>query len=268
MSILEIERQDAVMVIRLNRPERMNALGTELRAALADAWCEFRDSNELEVAIFTGTGRAFCAGEDMKESVARGTAGSGSAPGAKKDNPYDAGTLEKPVIVAVNGFAMGGGFMLVERADLRLAVRGVVFESSEAKRWLLGGYDHGIKGALPHAVATELAFAFRFTAERLHEVGFLNRVVEADQLLPTAHEMAAHLMTLPPAARVNTTVMMRAMRGRVSDELEQLAARLKDHGAKDDLMESRKAFAEKRPPRFKGWDNPEDRRRTPKLERK
>jgi enoyl-CoA hydratase/carnithine racemase len=268
MSILEIERQDAVMVIRMNRPERMNALGTELRAALADAWCELRDNNALEVAIFTGTGRAFCAGEDMKESLERGTAGSASGPAPRKENPYDLGTLEKPVIVAVNGFAMGGGFMLVERADLRIAVKGAVFESSEAKRWLLGGYDHGIKGGLAHAFATELAFAFRFTAERMHEVGFINRLVDADQLMPTAHEMAAHLMTLPPAARVNTTVLMRAMRGKPSAELEALAARLKDHGAKSDLMESRKAFAEKRPPNFKGWDNPEDRHRTPKLGQK
>jgi enoyl-CoA hydratase/carnithine racemase len=264
MSVLDIEREGGVMTLTINRPERMNALGMELRAALADAWCEFRDSSELEVAIFTGTGRAFCAGEDMKESLERGTAGSASAP-VKRENPYDLGTLEKPVIVAINGFAMGGGFMLVERADLRVAVRGAVFESSEAKRWLLGGYDHGIKGGLPHAVATELAFAFRFTAERLHEVGFINRLVDPEELMPTAREMAKHLMTLPPAARVNTTVMMRAMRGKPSDALEDLAERLKEHGAKDDLMESRRAFAEKRPPRFKGWNDPEDRHRTPKL---
>jgi enoyl-CoA hydratase/carnithine racemase len=264
MSILEIEREDAVMVIRMNRPERMNALGTELRAALADAWCEFRDSSQAEVAIFTGTGRAFCAGEDMKESVQRGTAGSASAP-VRKENPYDQRTIEKPVIVAVNGFAMGGGFMLVERADLRIGVRGAVFESSEAKRWLLGGYDHGVKGGLSHTIATELAFAFRFTAERLYELGFLNRLVDAEGLMPAAREMAAHLLTLPPASRINTLMMMRAMRPRVSDELEGLAARLKEHGAKEDLMESRKAFAEKRPPRFKGWNDPEDRHRTPKL---
>src|SRR5918999_301744 len=228
MSVLEIERQDGVMTLRMNRPERMNALGTDLRAALADAWCEFRDNDELEVAIFTGTGRAFCAGEDMKESVERGAAGSASAP-VRKENPYDLQTLEKPVIVAVNGYAMGGGFMLVERADLRIAVRSAIFESSEAKRWLLGGHDHGVKNNLPHTVATELAFAFRFSAERMHQVGFLNRVVEPEELMPTAHEMAAHLMTLPPAARVNTTVMMRAMRGRVSDELEHYAERLKEH---------------------------------------
>jgi enoyl-CoA hydratase/carnithine racemase len=145
-------------------------------------------------------------------------------------------------------------------------VRGAVFESSEAKRWLLGGYDHGYRGGLSHAAATELAFAFRFTAERLHELGWINRVVEADQLMPTAREMATHLLTLPPACRVNTLIMMRAMRAKVPDNLERLATRLRDHGAKSDLMESRKAFVEKRRPIFKGWDNPQDRYSTPHLE--
>ena len=264
MSFVEIEKADGIMVVRLNRPERMNALGSEMRAGLAAAWCEFRDSRDLEVAIYTGTGRAFCAGEDMKESVERGTLGGGGGP--KLENPYRDGTLDKPVIAAVNGFAMGGGFMEVERADLRVAVRGAVFEMSEAKRWLLGGYNHGLVNGLPHAVATEMAFAFRFTSDRLFELGFLNRLVDADALMPAAREMAAHLLTLPPASRVNTLAMMRAMRPTVPEELERLAARLKDHGAKDDLMESRRAFAEKRAPQFKGWDDPEDRYRTPTLD--
>jgi enoyl-CoA hydratase/carnithine racemase len=262
MSVLELERGDGIMVLRMNRPDRLNALNSELRAALAEAWTEFNESRELEVAIFTGTGRAFCAGEDMKESVERGTAGAGE----RRDDLYRSGKVDKPVIAAINGFAMGGGFLLVEQADLRVAVRGAVFESSEAKRWLIGGYDHGQKGGLSHAVATELAFAFRFTAERLHDIGWINRLVDADQLLPTAREMAAHLLTLPPACRVNTLTMMRAMRAVVPDKLEKLAARLKDHGAKSDLMESRKAFAEKRTPNFKGWDDPQDRYRTPRLE--
>jgi len=266
MSVVEIERADGVMVIRMNRPERMNALGTELRAALAEAWSEFAASPDLEVAIFTGTGRAFCAGEDMKESVERGTVGSAAGPRTQVPNPYMDGTLNKPVIAAINGFAMGGGFMQAERADLRVAVRGAIFEMSEAKRWLLGGYNHGFVGGLSHTVATEMAFAFRFTAERLYELGWINRLVDEDQLLPTAREMAAHLLTLPPASRVNTLVMMRAMRPTVPAELEALADRLRNHGAKDDLMESRRAFAEKRPPQFKGWDDPEDRQRTPTLE--
>jgi hypothetical protein len=77
--------------------------------------------------------------------------------------------------------------------------------------------------------------------------------------------MATHLLTLPPASRLNTLIMMRAMRARLPDELDRLAARLRNHGAKSDLMESRKAFVEKRKANFKGWDDPEDRFRTPHL---
>jgi enoyl-CoA hydratase/carnithine racemase len=264
MSFVEIDKADGVMVVRLNRPDRMNALGGEMREQLAAAWREFRDSSDVEVAIYTGTGRAFCAGEDMKESVERQTVGGGSGP--RPENPYREGTLDKPVIAAINGFAMGGGFMEAEAADLRVAVRGAVFEVSEAKRWLLGGYTHGFAAALPHAVATEMAFAYRFTGERLYELGFLNRLVEPDQLMPTAREMAAHLLTLPPASRVNTLLMMRAMRPRIPDELTAYGNRLRDHGAKDDLMESRRAFVEKRSPSFRGWDDPADRQRTPKFE--
>ena len=176
------------------------------------------------------------------------------------------GALEKPVIAAVNGFAMGGGFMLVERTDLRVAVRGAVFEVSEAKRWLLGGYNHGHIANLPYPIAMEMALGFRFTAERFYDVGFLNRLVDADELMPSALTMAEHLLTLPPASRVNTVHMMRQMRPAPSAEQQRLAAALHEHGAKSDLMESRAAFAEKRTPRFKGWDDPQDRYRLPTLD--
>ncbi|MCO6417805.1 enoyl-CoA hydratase-related protein [Siccirubricoccus sp. KC 17139] len=263
MAVVETETHGQTLVVRLNRPERLNALNQELRTRLAEIWTSFRTDPQLEVAILTGTGRGFCAGEDMKESLADG------APGGRAldlPDPFREGRLEKPVIAAVNGFAMGGGFMLVEATDLRVAVHGTVFEVSEAKRWLLGGYNHGTVANLPFPIAMEMALGFRFTAERLYELGFLNRLVEPEALLPTALEMASHLLSLPPASRVNTVHMMRRMRPRPTPAQEKLAEKLHQHGALSDRMESRAAFAEKRAPRWKGWDNPEDRYRLPDLD--
>jgi len=108
-----------------------------------------------------------------------------------------------------------------------------------------------------------MALAYRFTAERFHQIGFLNRVVEPEALMPEAMKMAEHLLTLPPASRVNTVHMMRQMRPSPSEEMQRLAAALHEHGAKSDLMESRVAFAEKRAPNFKGWNDPQDRYRLP-----
>ncbi|MDP6342461.1 MAG: hypothetical protein QF491_02925, partial [Alphaproteobacteria bacterium] len=84
--------------------------------------------------------------------------------------------------------------------------------------------------------------------------------------IPCALEMAEHLLTLPPASRVNTVHMMRQIRPAVGPAFERLAAALHEHGAKSDRMESRAAFAEKRAPNFKGWDDPQDRYRLPALE--
>lgn len=263
MAVVETERHGQVLVVRMNRPERLNALNHELRTELAETWTEFRSDDALEVAIFTGAGRAFCAGEDMKESLKDGAPGGRPPP---IEDPFMSGALEKPVIAAINGFAMGGGFMLVERTDLRVAARSAVFEVSEAKRWLLGGYNHGHLANLPFPVAMEMALGYRFTAERFYEIGFVNRLVEADALMATALEMAEHLLTLPPASRVNTVHMMRQMRPSVGPELQRLAEALHEHGAKSDRMESRAAFAEKRAPVYKGWDDPQDRYRLPTLE--
>jgi enoyl-CoA hydratase/carnithine racemase len=263
MAVVETEEHGQILVVRMNRPERLNALSHEMRTALAETWTAFRNSDRFEVAIFTGTGRGFCAGEDMKESLAAGTPG-GRRP--EIEDPFMTGALEKPVIAAVNGFAMGGGFMLVERTDLRVAVKGAVFEVSEAKRWLLGGYNHGHVANLPYPIAMEMALGFRFTAERFYDVGFLNRLVEPDELMPTALGMAEHLLTLPPASRVNTVHMMRQMRPAPGAEMQRLAAALHEHGDKSDLIESRAAFAEKRRPNFNGWTDPQDRYRLPTLD--
>ena len=199
----------------------------------------------------------------MKESLAEGAAG-GRRPA--REDPFMSGALEKPVIAAINGYAMGGGFMLVERTDLRVAVREAVFEVSEAKRWLLGGYNHGHLANLPYPVAMEMALGFRFTAERFHQIGFLNRLVEADGLMASALEMAGHL--LDPAARLarqhrphdapdapRGVPAVRAPRRRPARAWREE----RPHGVAGGLR--REA-----PPRFKGWDDPADRHRLPKLD--
>jgi|TARA_B100000965_G_scaffold350511_1_gene324434 enoyl-CoA hydratase/carnithine racemase len=266
MSFVETEVNGQIYTIRLNRPERLNALSTVIREGMAKAFTRFHEDDNLEVAILTGTGRGFCAGEDMKESVERGIAGSPKKM-VEKDlvNPFQEGTLQKPVIAAVNGFAMGGGFMLVERTDLRVAVKSAIFEMSEAKRWLLGGYNHGHYGNLPHPIATEMAFGYRITAERMHQVGFINRLVEEEDLMKEAYSMAEHLLTLPPASRVNTLYMMKHMAPQIPENIAELAEKLHLHGDTEDRMESRRAFAEKRKPNYKGWLKPEDRYNMPKL---
>jgi hypothetical protein len=134
MAVVETEALGQILVVRMNRPERLNALGHETRSRLAEVWTEFRRSSECEVAILTGTGRAFCAGDDMKESLQNNLPG-GRRP--EREDPFLAGALEKPVIAAVNGYAIGGGFTLVERSDLRVAVK--------------GGGVRGIRGQAPAA---------------------------------------------------------------------------------------------------------------------
>ena len=234
MSVLQTETHGQVLIVRLNRPERLNALNHELRSELARTRTEFRHSERHEVAILTGTGRAFCAGEDMEELLRDG------APGGRRpaiEDPFMAGTLEKPVIAAINGFAMGGGFMLVERTDLRVAVRRGIrgvggqalaagrLQSRPRRRAALSDRDGDGAG-------------FPLHCRTVPSGRFPQRLIEPDALLPSALEMAAHLLTLPPASRVNTVHMMRRMRPEHSAAQQQLAAALHEHGAKSDLMKS------------------------------
>lgn len=249
-SVIEIDKQDSVMVIRMNRPERLNALGKELHTQLIEAWYEYRDSPELKVAVLTGTGKAFCAGEDLKEAAERGTPG--LAPGLPHD-PFWNLEIEKPVIAAVNGWAMGGGYILTWCSDLRIAAHEAVFEISEARHWLVGAYKFGFTETLPYAIATELAMGYPISAERAYQVGFVNRLVSQEELLPEAFRMADHLLSLPPASLVNTLHICKRLRPEIPQPIDSLASELRKNGAVEDIMESRRAFSEKRKPVFKGF---------------
>ncbi|MCU1503855.1 MAG: enoyl-CoA hydratase [Ilumatobacteraceae bacterium] len=256
MSLVERESHGAVAVIRMNRPEKLNAMSLPLLTELAAAWRDFQETPSQKIAILTGTGKAFCAGEDLVESSQRGT------PGLAPDLPFDpffndakgpAEHLPKPTIAAVNGWAMGGGFIMAWMCDFRVAARSAVFEISEARHWLLGAYKFGFTDSLPWTIATELALGFRMSAERAYEVGFANRLVDDDQLLACSLEMCDHMLSIPPASLKNTLDVARRLRPAISTEMEAYGSELRSRGNIDDVMEARKAFSEKRKPVFKGF---------------
>jgi enoyl-CoA hydratase/carnithine racemase len=256
MAIVDREHHGDVVVIRMNRPEKLNAMNEELMIALAAAWSEYRDSPSEKIAILTGAGRGFCSGEDLVESAARGT------PGLPPDAPFDpfwndakgpSGQIDKPIITAVNGWAMGGGFIMAWMSDLRVAARSAVFEISEARHWLMGAYTFGFTDTLPWSIAAELALGFRMSAERAYQVGFVNRLADDDQLLPTALELCDHLLSLPPASLKNTLEVARRLRPEIPDAVQRLAGELRTSGGsfEEVTMEARQAFAERRKPQFK-----------------
>lgn len=256
MSLVQKEHHGEIVVIRMNRPEKLNAMNTQLLTELGLAFTEFRDSDNERIAILTGSGRAFCAGEDLVEAAERGT------PGFDPDLAYDpfwndgkgpGETIRKPIIAAVNGWAMGGGFIQAWMSDFRVAAKSAVFEISEARHWLLGAYQYGFTDSLPWSIATELALGFRMSAERAYQIGFVNRLTEDDDLLPTALDMCEHMLSLPPASLANTLAISRKLRPRIPAEISRIGEQLKTTGNPDDVMEARRAFAEKRKPVFKGF---------------
>jgi enoyl-CoA hydratase/carnithine racemase len=254
MALVECEKYGSTLVIRMNRPEKMNAMNAEMLIELGAAFSSFRDNKEEKVAVLTGTGAAFCAGEDLVEAAERGT------PGLDPRVPWDPfwnggsgpdGEIDKPIIAAVNGWAMGGGFLQSWMCDFRIAVKDAIFEISEARHWLLGAYKYAFTDSLPWAIATELALGFRITGQRAYDLGFVNRVVDSqDDLIPEALHMCDHLAELPPASVKNTLEIARALRPRIPADIETRGVELKSTGNLDDVMEARRAFAEKRKPRF------------------
>ena len=211
MSVVETETHGQILVVRMNRPKSLNALNHELRTELSEAWNDFQDSKELEVAIYGGGTRLLR--RRRYERIAAGRSPRRPPSGAARPlyGRHVGQACDRGRERLCDGWRVHAG-----RAHRpQVAVRGALFEISEAKRWLLGGYNHGHLANLPYPIAMEMAMGFRFSAERFHELGFVNRLVDdIEDLLPEALKMGEHLLTLPPASRVNTLHMMRQMQPR------------------------------------------------------
>ena len=264
---LLVEKRDGILILTLNRPEARNALSPELLVRLAAAWREFRDDPAQRVAILTGAGdEDFCAGGDLKLTMPLVT-------GARKpEDEWDERLLAdmtqfldgilrgfelyKPVIVAVNGRALGGGTEITNACDLRVAAEHATFGTPEAKVGLLpgGGSLSRLPRQIPFAKAMEiLMIGEPFSAQEALAMGFVNYVVPREALLPKALELAERLSENGPLAvrkikegilRTSGLPLDRAL----EIENEVSAAVM----ASKDAREGPRAFREKRKPRFTG----------------
>ena len=200
------EKTGNIVTMTMNRPDSLNAINRQLRGELQDALVEFDNDPEAFVAIITGAGRAFCSGRDLKERAednAQGIQADASA-SMTKESPFMWPRTWKPLIAAVNGFALAGGWSIARMCDLRIA-------SDKAKiaflftKVGLSGADMGIAWLLPRIVgfgrATELLMTGDFIdAQRAYEIGLYNRVVSTEAVLGEARTFAEQLAKAPSYA--------------------------------------------------------------------
>ncbi|WP_326600815.1 crotonase/enoyl-CoA hydratase family protein [Rhodococcus sp. PD04] len=252
MSVVLTEFADGVAVFTLNRPEAKNAVNLEVSEALAAAIDEFEARPDLTIGILTGAGGTFCAGMDLK-AFARGERPSipGRGFGGLTEAPPS-----KPLIAAVEGWALAGGCELALSADLIVASREAKFGIPEVKRGLAAAAGGLLRlpKILPYPLAMELAITGDpLTAEVAHQHGLVNRVTEPGEALTVAKELAARVAANGPLA-VMATKQVVAMAANYTDPDAFVAQRkfIDPVFASADAKEGARAFAEKRAPVWKG----------------
>lgn len=254
------ERSGAVMTVRLNRPQKLNALNPEMGRALVHALLRGSDDKQVRAVVITGAGRAFCAGGDLDllRDVRRRKAAREleSLLIAGKEICVAIATMSKPVIAAVNGPAAGGGMNLALACDMRIASDQAKFAESFAN---VGLYpDFGGTYFLPRIVGLALAAELFYTAETLSaedalRLGIVNRVFPASQFDEEVRKLAESLAAAPPIALrdVKRTILAddrRTLEGKLDEEI-----RLQLHCFEtEDCLEGLNAFFEKRKPNFRG----------------
>lgn len=202
-----LERDGAIAVIRFDRPEKLNALTLAMYDELAEAFAEVRDDAAVAAAVLTGASdRAFCVGADLDESIP--ALAEGRFDISRWDGAHQKHTaLFKPVIAAVNGLCLGGGFEIMLSTDLRIASQGAEFQLPETSVGVVpaGGTLARLTRQIPYAWAMQLMLlAERVSADDAYRFGLLNAVVLDDDVLPTAIQWAERITRLSGTA-VTTT---------------------------------------------------------------
>ena len=249
------ERRGNVEILTINRPEARNAINGAVSTAMSSIMDELLSDTECWVVVITGSGdKAFSAGMDLKafSSGERGAIiGASGGFGGLTQREFP-----KPIIAAVNGSALAGGFEIMLSCDLVVAAEHATFGIPEAKRGLIAGAGGLIRmpKRLPMAIALELAMTGDpIDAERAYALGLVNKVVPADQLMAEAVALAERIAANAPlAVRYSKNVMKRAAEVPESDGWAINTEAVGVVFTSADAMEGPTAFAEKRPPKWQG----------------
>lgn len=198
-NIVLVERDGPVAVVTMNRPDALNALSRALRAEIVQTFAKLAEDDKVRVAILTGAGRAFTAGVDLKEAGQTGFAL--GADGGEIDLAKGLASFPWPIIGAINGFAITGGFELALMCDVLLASENAKFADTHARVGIMPGW--GLSQKLSRLIgisrAKELSFSGNFLdAETAERWGLVNRVCAADDLLPAAKKLAHEMATCDP----------------------------------------------------------------------
>jgi enoyl-CoA hydratase/carnithine racemase len=253
------ERRGHVAHVTLNRPERMNALDSNSHGELIEVFDDFAADPELWVAIITGAGdRAFCAGNDLKATAAASAAGAARVgPGSRFGAITKGYSCPKPLIAAVNGVAVGGGFEIALACDIVIAAETARFGLPEPRVGLIAGAGgiHRLTRQIPLKVAMGMLLTGRLVgADEGYRLGFVNEVVAAAELIPAAERWAAEILECSPLLLQLTKESVADGAGVPVEEAmardwEQRIPRLL---ASHDYVEGPAAFSEKRRPVWTG----------------
>ena len=247
-----VDIDDGLMVITLNRPQVRNAVNRALSYAVCEAIDEMERRDDLRLAILTGAGGHFCTGMDLK-AFAQGEI-------TRVDGRGLLGIVltppKKPLIAAVEGYALAGGFEIVLACDLLIASRTALFGLPEAKRGLLAGAGGLLRlpRVIPERIAMELALTGEMvSAERLERYGLVNRLVEPGQALEEAKRMARLILANAPlSVRLGKQVIVEQRDWPLDEMFERQDALLGDFRSFKDAAEGAAAFVEKRKPKWTG----------------
>ena len=250
--VLLYEKREHVLLLTLNRPQAKNAFNAELSHALSDALDRYEEEPELRVCVLTGAGGSFSAGMDLKALL------KGEKSFTKKRGGFGIMTVppSKPIIAAIEGYAVAGGLELALCCDLIVASSTSKLGLPEVKRGLVavGGGLFRLPKRIPYHVVMELALTGETQlAERFLQLGLVNKVVPEGQALTAAIELAQRIAQNGPLALAATKqILTKAFEWSEEEawrEQRALAARAL---SSKDAIEGSRAFAEKRPPVFRG----------------